>query len=474
MSKGLKYCAILLISIVIVSVPHMKANAATVFSDLGNTEWAADEIQYIYNKGIIKGYSIDGKQVFKPNNKVTRAQAAKMISIAMGKGELKPDKPTFSDVSEKHWAFGWIERTINEGYFNGYEDKGTFNPDGELTRAQMTKIISKAFNINVEAAAGKPLAFTDIKENWASHYINTLYYAGIATGDNGQFRPLENINRAQFSVFLARAINDEFKETPKPVTPKPSKYIANAMATVSSLNVRSAANSTSPVIGSLKRGETVGVYGITGYWAKVNYKGKTGYVHKTYLKLKNINANPLQGRIITIDAGHGGRDSGTTKGSTYEKNITLDVAKRVDQRLKRDGAKIIMTRESDTYPTLSDRVRISTNNYAELFVSIHVNSAGATSANGSETFYNSTNGNSVESKEVAREIQKQLVSLVGMYDRGVKDGDFHVIREQNTPAVLVELGFITNSKDYAKLTSSKYLDLYAEAIYRGIKNYYSK
>jgi N-acetylmuramoyl-L-alanine amidase len=187
-----------------------------------------------------------------------------------------------------------------------------------------------------------------------------------------------------------------------------------------------------------------------------------------------VNGNPIKGRIIIVDAGHGGTDSGTIGNGVYEKNIVLSVAKKLQQKLEKAGAKVIMTRADDKYKTLKQRVEIAKQNYAELFVSIHVNS-GSPSASGTETYYDtSTNPNGYESYLLAKEIQEQIVTNADMFDRGVKDNNFYVIRYNTVPSVLVELGFISNSKDVKKLTSDDYQNIFAESIYNGILQYYSE
>lgn len=446
----------------------VSANSSPLFVDVSNSHWAKKEIEYLYSKEIITGYEEKNAHYFKPDQQVTRAQAAKMIMTALDKPEKKPAKPSFKDVSTKHWASGWIEQANQMGIMSGNEE-GLFNPDAPLTRAQMSKILAMAFGLDFSAAENKDIVFKDVKPSfWAASYINALYYNGISNGSGNYFKPNENITRAHFSVFISRAINDEFRV---PLLGSVTNY---GKVTVNSLNVRSAPNSSSSIVGKLKLGETVSVYEIDGYWAKISYNNTPGYVHKSYLKLKNLSTNPLKDRIIVIDAGHGGSDPGAVNGNNFEKNITLSVAKLVQAKLQSQGVKVIMTRGGDTYPTLEDRVNKTKNSYAELFVSIHVNSASA-SASGAETYYNTANNeNGAESAELAKEIQKQIVALAEMKDRGTKTAGFYVIKNQNIPSVLVELGFITNSGDLSKLTSSEYQELYAEAIYRGIKNYYSK
>jgi N-acetylmuramoyl-L-alanine amidase len=437
-----------------------------IFADVPADHWAKREIEFLYERAIIEGYNENGVMQFHPNENVTRAQAAKMIMKALGESEKPVTRARFKDVPPSHWAAGWIERAVEKGIFQGYED-GTFQPNAPLKRSQMSKIIATAFHLPEPAVAGNQQIFRDIQPNyWAYPYIVKLYYNGISNGSQNRFMPESYISRAQFSAFVARTLNKDFRLSVN------SSAIATGKVTVATLNVRSAGNANASVIGRLTRGTVVSVLSINGYWAKISYNGKTGYVHKSYLKLKNVSGNPVQGRIIVIDAGHGGTDPGTMNGKTYEKNIVLSVAKKVKQKLESAGAKVIMTRESDVYKTLEERVQIAKNNYAELFVSIHVNS-GSPAASGTETYYDtSKNPNGYESYLLAKAIEQQIVNNVDMNNRGVKDYDYYVIRNNNVPSVLIELGFITNSSDYKKLISDHYQNIFAQSIYNGIVQYY--
>jgi N-acetylmuramoyl-L-alanine amidase len=462
--------ALLLAVVVLVFGLSGKALAAGQFKDVTNEYWANEEIAYLSSLGIIGGYDSTGGTYFKPDTSVTRAQAAKMLVIAKGYNEVKPSKQRYPDVPLNHWAAGWIEKAVQLGYFEG-KDSGLFDPQGHLTRDQMSKIVSLAFGLNIDASADRPIVFTDIpSSHWAATYINSLYYNGITDGTVKEYRPRNYTSRAQFSVFLSRAKSDRFKlEVKQPV-------IVKGKVTASSLNVRSSTTSGSTALGRLSKGEVVDVYSINGYWAEINFNGKKAYVHKTYLKLVNPAGNPLKDRIIVVDAGHGGHDSGAVNGSVYEKSIVMDVTNRVYQKLEAAGAKVLKTRNSDSvFVPLEDRVKFAQDHYAELFLSIHVNAAYSPDAKGTETYYNSTsNDNGTESYYLAKEIQEEMIRQLNTKDRGVKDGEWYVIKYQEIPAVLLELGFISNSEDLSKLTSSTYKEKYAQAIYQGILNYYNK
>ncbi|RAK19902.1 N-acetylmuramoyl-L-alanine amidase [Anoxybacillus vitaminiphilus] len=444
------------------------ASTKSIFSDVPSDHWAIDEIHFLYNRSIITGYENDQTLQFLPNRHVTRAQAAKMLVKALGYSELEVSKPTFTDVGHAHWALGWIERAVKLGLFTGYDD-GSFRPNEPLKRSHMSKVIAIAFQLPLDSSKMNVQVFSDVnKKHWAYSYILKLYYNGISNGNQNRFMPEQYISRDQFSAFLARALNKDFR---LPVT---GKVIATGKVTAQALNVRSEPNANAKIVGKLSLGNVVNVYEINGYWAKITYGNQSGYVHKSYLKLKNVDGNVLRNRIIVVDAGHGGEDPGAIGSGTNEKTVVLSVAQKLKEKLQSAGANVIMTRDDDTFKSLEERVEIAKKHYAELFVSIHNNSAASSKAYGTETYYDtSTNPNGYESYLLAKEIQSQIVKNADMYDRGVKDNRFYVIRNNNVPSVLVELGFISNSNDAKKLTSNQYQEIFAQSIYNGIVQYYS-
>ena len=446
------------------------------FVDVNDAYWAKSEIHYLYSLAIVSGYEPEpGKYEFKPENNVTRAQAAKMLVSALGEEELKVAKPSFTDVPTDDWAFGWIEQAVNLNIFTGYDD-GTFKPNAQLTRAQMSKMITNAFALSMSAQSEDVLVFTDVKkDHWALPFINRMYYNGITTGSNNRYMPENKITRAQFSAFLSRALSEEFK-IPVVIEPINGTVIYKGTVTAqSNLNVRSGPTTESIILGKLPAGEEIDIYAINGNWVKFNFNGQSGYVYKTYVKLKNLSGSPIKDRIIVLDAGHGGTDPGAVEGTNNEKNIVIKIATLLEQKLNEGGAKVVMTRSNDSFPSLAERVDISKKNYAEMFVSIHVNSYTTGIPNGTETYYDtSTNDNGPESMILANEIQQRLIANTGMNDRGIKDNGFYVIKNNNVPSVLVELGFLSNDADREKLIADQYVEIFAQSIYDGIVQYYQK
>ncbi len=614
------------------------ASASGNFEDISSKHEAYEEINYLVNLGVIKGYTEKGKTYFKPNNNVTRGQVAKMVVVASGNKPLVVNKSSFTDVQVGSELSGYVERAVQLGYFKT-NTKGQFLPNKPLTRDEMSYVLTKAFKLDTSEYENvdSPFVDVDISHDYVQ-YVNTIYYNGITKGSGQNYYPDRQVTRAQFALFVARAKSEKYRlelpvkgvavpdpsqvigfvssttdglnirkskdsssnanivgtvnkggklsvyavegdwlkvssedtyayiykkyaqfldadgnalgdvqkqvtttqsiniyvkptssskvistvdskvklpvyktvsgyyltevnglpgyivanstedikveqpstpdpkptPDPDPITPSVTGDLLGRV-TVDNLNIRTEANSTSTVVSKLKKGEYVQVNSINGYWAQVTSNGQTGYVHKSYLKLLNQNGNALKDRIIIIDPGHGGKDPGTVVGSNSEKAITLKVGTLVKQKLEAAGAKVLMTRTGDTYPSLQDRVDFTNANYGEVFVSIHVNSAANTSAQGTETYYAISTGDMhQEDVDLATFVNNQIVNNLKMKNRGVKEQQYYVIRNMAIPSILVELGFLTNNEDNAKMTDDQYAELFAESVYKGISEYYSK
>lgn len=198
--------------------------------------------------------------------------------------------------------------------------------------------------------------------------------------------------------------------------------------------------------------------------------------------VKNLmNYTPCEGvKYVVIDAGHGGKDPGA-KGTTgektyYEKNINLSVATLVKEKLEANGVPVIMTRTGDTYPTLNERSDLANQRDAAMFVSIHVNSASnAPKANGIEVYYARANNDSyygTNSKAVATDVLKKMLDKTGALSRGVKVESHLVTRTSYMPAILIELGFISNAEEIKKLIDESYQQKLADGIVEGILSRY--
>ena len=176
---------------------------------------------------------------------------------------------------------------------------------------------------------------------------------------------------------------------------------------------------------------------------------------------KNLNT-----KTVVIDAGHGGSDPGATRNNVLEKTITLQIAELTAQMLRKQGAIVYMTRDDDTFVSLSDRVTYSNTKKPDVFVSIHINACENETAHGIETHYYKD-----DSLDFAKQVHKSIMQKVTETNRGVYKSRFYVIRHTEMPAILVELGFISNAEERRLMQTKERQTKFAEAITEGVINY---
>jgi N-acetylmuramoyl-L-alanine amidase len=173
---------------------------------------------------------------------------------------------------------------------------------------------------------------------------------------------------------------------------------------------------------------------------------------------------------VMIDPGHGATDPGAISvNGRYEKDLTLAIALKVQKLLDKEKLiQPVMLRADDAYKSPVQRAEIANLADVNLFISIHANTASTPSVKGTETYYWKD-----DSAAFAQTVHKSLLEAFGSADRKVKKERFIVIRETKMPAVLLELGFLTNAEDEAKLYNENMQDRIAESIVKAIKTYYS-
>ena len=173
---------------------------------------------------------------------------------------------------------------------------------------------------------------------------------------------------------------------------------------------------------------------------------------------------------VVIDPGHGGTDYGAIREGINEKDITLDISQRVEAILRSKGIKAVLTRSDDTFVSLEDRVSFSEAEEPEIFVSIHVNSAVSPDPNGIETHWYHD-----YSKPLAETIHKHSVKEIShANDRGLFKSKFYVINHTTCPAILCEIGFLSNPEERNDLISDSRKQKTAKAIAEGIIEYLKK
>ena len=492
-------------------------NTATIFADVDSKHAYAETVNAIYYNGIAMGASN-----FNPDNTLTRAQFSLFVARASDE-QFRLELPVKGDTNIPQ-----EEEKPNPDNVIAYIKS---NISGLAIRT--SKDATSTTNIQSRVNTGGNLAVYDIEGKWlrVTHggkfgYVHSDYVTYIdgdtrtpltdvtkkveanedlnlyvkATSSSKKITPLGIIKKGtELNVYRSKDgyyqvlyqgvpgyivasstidLTPAEPEEPTPPVTKPPTSTATATVgrvTVDYVNVRAQANNQSKQLGQLRIGQRVAVNKISGYWANINYNGQSAWVYKSYLKLLNQNGLPLQNRIIVIDPGHGGKDPGAVSNGYNEKSIVLKVGNLVNKKLRAAGADVRQTRTTDKFLELSEIVSFTNRNEAEIFVSIHVNSFSGQNAHGTETYYSVSAGDMYkEDHDLATFINSQIVRNANMYNRGIKTAPFYVTRNVIIPAVLVELGFISNDSDRAKLVSDKYVEIYAESIYQGIVQYYSK
>ncbi len=268
---------------------------------------------------------------------------------------------------------------------------------------------------------------------------------------------------------------------------------------------------------NLARGDVAALFpeynnGNSGYSYNLNIANLANGIHtvklvgvtnggRNYSISQQIRIGELSGKKIYVDAGHGGKDPGAVSGGVNEKDLNLKVALKLENDLKAKGAEVIMSRNTDQFLELWEIASKANASKADIFISIHHNSA-TPAAFGIETYSYDGSGSSrnlsnifstdlsenkstispfvannnvdriYKSQQLASRVQSGLISNTGAYDRGAKQTDFHVIRETNMPAILTELGFITNNNERGQLVTDAYQTKLSKGITDGVVSYF--
>ena len=208
-------------------------------------------------------------------------------------------------------------------------------------------------------------------------------------------------------------------------------------------------------------------------------------VQPVFLAAENITIPGAQAepKIIVIDPGHGGYDPGAVHGSVLEKDINLAISEKVKKYLEDAGVKVFLTRTGDfnfaikglhgleaKRYDLKKRVDLAQEVNADILITLHVNSVRKEIYQGAETFYHPT---SQEGKTLALAIQEEFLSIPDMKKRDSKMSLCYILRNSKMPAVLVEVGYLSNPVERKSLLEAKYRDLLAEKIAAGIVRYFN-
>ena len=180
----------------------------------------------------------------------------------------------------------------------------------------------------------------------------------------------------------------------------------------------------------------------------------------------NISGENGQLRTVVIDPGHGGHDNGAQWGRVYEKHLALDTSVRLQNNLQALGYQTVMTRKSDYFVSLPQRVQMANRYKNAIFVSIHFNYTWKQDVHGLETFYYNAGG-----QRLAWFVQKSLLRHTRTTDRSAKFARYYVIRNTQIPSILVEGGFVSNEFERERIKSGRFREAIARGVAEGIHRY---
>lgn len=264
--------------------------------------------------------------------------------------------------------------------------------------------------------------------------------------------------------------------------------IGNAQST----NIRSLASMDGEVIHTAGPGERFQYIESVGSWFHIRInENLTGYVADSVATLSTVETQAesvasqdltgsqyarsisnISEATIVIDAGHGGRDSGavSSDNSIFEKDITLSTAILLRNRLQDAGANVILSRSSDEFVSLDNRVITGHNYQADLFISLHYDAIEvANSMSGTTTYYYSESN-----LELANTVNRYLAQLGPLKNNGVRHGNYYVLRANKQPSILLELGYMNSDIDIQHIDTIAYQSTIVEAVYQALREYYGQ
>ncbi|MFC0187069.1 SH3 domain-containing protein [Fictibacillus aquaticus] len=445
--------------------------------------WA--QINYKNIKGWASSSFLKKKSHSHPKPKTSAAKTgtitASSLNVRSGPsttasivGSLKNGSTVTILVEKSGWAkitSGSLSGWASSAYIIAEQKAATPTPaspgknqaSGKVTASYLNVRTSPSMNGTIIGGLGQNTTVTILKES--SGWLNVQY---------GKLKGWVSGAYVQKSNGTAPA-----PSTP-PVSQPPSASQQTLTVLYNNVNLRSGPSTSYIVVGTAQQGDNFNVIKKQNDWVQIKLKsGKSAWIAGWLASVSKgnnstapapVTNNSLKGKRIVIDPGHGGYDSGAV-GRTYgtkESILALTTARLLATQLENAGATVIMTRSTDQYISLSNRVSVSHYHFADAFVSLHYNSAYDKSANGLLTFYYGS-----KDYGLASAIDTSLAAgKTGLAAKGLRVGDFQVLRTNKQPAVLVELGFLSNANDELIVRGSNFQSKAAAGIAAGLMKYF--
>lgn len=403
-----------------------------------------------------------------------------------------------------YWYIGYIKDAsgnnisafYHEDEVQGTKPTTTTAPPKEEVKATVTAVVKVTGTLNIRSGAGTNYGIVGSLNNGTKVEI---------LKESGKWANIKYNTTKTGWVSLDYLTNKTVVKTPasgttpekKPETPSTPTVKKATVKASGGLNVRVGAGTTFGIVGLLSNGTTVDVIKESNGWVNIQYGKLTGWVNKDYIAYTTNGGSTtspatttLKGKIIVLDPGHGGSDSGAVgiDKTTYEKTLALNYALDMKKELETYGATVYMTRTTDltclgvwnmdTNQDLKCRTDFAKTKNADIFISVHFNSAyGAT---GTETYYNESsvlgtaNPYPEKSKLLAESVHKHYRPAVNLPDRGVKNANYYVNRMAKMPSILLEIGFVSSYNDLGRVSDASVQKAVAKAVAKGVEEYFTK
>ncbi|MBY6052134.1 N-acetylmuramoyl-L-alanine amidase [Cytobacillus firmus] len=458
-----------------------------------------------YNQSVKAAYSFEGKVTATILN--VRAKATVSSSVI---GKLKKGQVVTVSAQQKGWSkittgktTGWVSSTyLTPVTWTGYVTATSLNvrkvPNGSIiTKVPVNTAVTvegkdgswlkvyipskksrgwvSASYVSKKKQAAPPKSLgtfyvtADILNVRASAATSSKVVGKVLKGEAVEVHSqIGNWSSITAAKGLKGWVSSSYIDKKKPADDKEAVTVKETRITLKeNSNIRKGPGTNFGVIALEKAGTSLVKTGESKDWIKVKTsKGKEGWVAGWLVASPN---SGLKGKVIVIDAGHGGYDNGTSGKIHKEKTLNLKTAQELKTLLQKSGAKVVMTRSNDQYLSLNQRVNISHAQKADAFISIHYNAYSSTSS-GIITFYynNSKDG------RLAQSIHNGLLVQTSMRNLGAKYGNYHVLRTNKQPSVLLELGFLSNPNEERHVGTADYQRKAAKGIYDGLNQYFLK
>ncbi|UYO34592.1 N-acetylmuramoyl-L-alanine amidase [Bacillus zhangzhouensis] len=372
----------------------------------------------------------------------------------------------WTKISYKH-AEGWV----HSDYVSGGQ-KTSQSSSGESSRSDLTGTVgvsslnvrqSAAPNAQVVASLARNTQITILREQNGWYEIEGKGVKGWV---------------ASYYIVTDKGTGSATEKSSSSSASEQKAYIV-----YDGTNIRKSASTSAGIAERATKGAAYQIVRTQGDWYEVTLSnGGTGYVASWVVQTKkNSSEAPrphqdsssgtgsLKGKTIVLDPGHGGKDSGTIGADgAFEKNITIKTANLLAGKLRASGANVYLTRSDDTFISLQSRVATSHYRNADAFISLHYDSFMDQSVRGSTAYYY----HAAKDQHLASSVHSEVAKRSQIPDKGVKFGDYFVLRENKRPSLLYELGYLSNPQEEAIIYSASYQERVTEGMTEGLKQYF--